>query len=88
MGDGNIHYDVLPPDPARGADFADKIHAIEQAVYDVIDSCEGSISAEHGIGLARRDDLIARETGPALDMMRAMKSALDPLGIMNPGKMI
>ena len=88
MGDGNIHYDVLPPDPVRGAGFADKIHAIEQAVYDVIDSCEGSISAEHGIGLARRDDLIARETGPALDMMRAMKSALDPLGIMNPGKMI
>jgi len=88
MGDGNIHYDVLQAPGASAADFARAQEALEQAVYDVIDRHQGSISAEHGVGLARRDDIARRKQPAEIDMMRAVKAALDPAGIMNPGKML
>lgn len=88
MGDGNIHYDVLQPEGMTRADFAAREAAIEQAVYDAIDRFEGSISAEHGVGLARRDDIARRKSPAEIAMMRAVKAALDPDGIMNPGKML
>ncbi len=88
MGDGNIHYDVLQPSGMTRADFAAREAAIEAAVYDAIDRFEGSISAEHGVGVARRDDIARRKPPAEIAMMRAIKAALDPLGIMNPGKMI
>ena len=61
---------------------------IEEAVYDVIDRHKGSISAEHGVGLARRADIARRKQPAEIAMMRAVKAALDPAGLMNPGKMI
>lgn len=88
LGDGNIHYDVLQPDGMGRDDFAARAPALEQAVYDAIDRFEGSISAEHGVGLARRDDIARRKQPAEIAMMRAVKAALDPLGIMNPGKML
>lgn len=88
MGDGNIHYDVLQPAGAPSAEFARLAEAIEEAVYDVIDRHQGSISAEHGVGLARRDDIARRKQPAEIAMMRAVKAALDPAGIMNPGKML
>ncbi len=88
MGDGNIHYDVLQPAGMARPDFDAREDAIEQAVYDAIDRFEGSISAEHGVGLARREDIARRKQPAEIAMMRAVKAALDPLGIMNPGKMI
>ncbi len=88
MGDGNIHYDVLQPTGMAREDFAAREDAIEEAVYDAIDRFEGSISAEHGVGLARRDDIARRKAPAEIAMMRAVKKALDPAGIMNPGKMI
>jgi FAD/FMN-containing dehydrogenase len=88
MGDGNIHYDVLQPVDATRDDFESRAEAIERAVYDAIDRFDGSISAEHGVGLARRDDIARRKAPAEIAMMRAVKKALDPLGIMNPGKMI
>jgi FAD/FMN-containing dehydrogenase len=88
MGDGNIHYDVLQPAAMARADFEAREEAIEQAVYDAIDRFEGSISAEHGVGLARRDDIARRKQPAEIAMMRAVKAALDPKGVMNPGKMI
>ncbi len=88
MGDGNIHYDVLQPAGMARADFDAREDAIEQAVYDAIDRFEGSISAEHGVGLARRADIARRKQPAEIAMMRAVKAALDPLGIMNPGKMV
>lgn len=88
MGDGNIHYDVLQPEGATREDFAARTEALEAAIYDCIDRFEGSISAEHGVGLARRDDIAARKSPIELAMMRAVKAALDPQGIMNPGKML
>lgn len=88
MGDGNIHYDLLQPEGGDRAAFEKAEDAIEQAVYDVIDRHQGSISAEHGVGLARRDDIARRKQPAEIAMMRAIKKALDPQGIMNPGKMI
>ncbi len=88
MGDGNIHYDVLQPEGGDRAAFDRAESAVEQAVYDVIDRHSGSISAEHGVGLARRDDIARRKQPAEIAMMRAIKNALDPKGIMNPGKMI
>ena len=88
MGDGNIHYDVLQPAGMARADFDALEDGIEQAVYDAIDRFGGSISAEHGVGLARRNDIALRKQPAELAMMRAVKAALDPKGIMNPGKML
>jgi FAD/FMN-containing dehydrogenase len=88
MGDGNIHYDVLQPTGGDRAAFDRAQDAVERAVYDVIDRHRGSISAEHGVGLARRDDIARRKQPAEIAMMRAIKTALDPQGLMNPGKMI
>jgi D-lactate dehydrogenase (cytochrome) len=88
MGDGNIHYDVLQPLGGDLKDFERRQPAIEAAVYDAIDRHAGSISAEHGVGLARRDDIARRKQPAEIAMMRAVKAALDPKGVMNPGKMI
>lgn len=88
LGDGNIHYDLLQPEGGDRAAFEQAEDRIEQAVYDAIDRHRGSISAEHGVGLARRDDIARRKQPAEIAMMRAIKRALDPQGIMNPGKMI
>jgi FAD/FMN-containing dehydrogenase len=88
MGDGNIHYDVLQPAGMTRAEFSGREQAVEQAVYDAIERFEGSISAEHGVGLARRDDIARRKSPAEMAMMRAVKAALDPMGIMNPGKLV
>ncbi len=88
IGDGNVHYDVITPQGAPRDALEGKITAIETAVYDVIDSFDGSISAEHGVGQHRRESLTQYKSAVELEMMRAIKSALDPKGIMNPGKML
>lgn len=88
MGDGNVHYDIIGPEDAPHDALEPARQAIESSVYDVIDEFDGSISAEHGIGRHRRDSLAKRKGEVELHMMRAVKSALDPLGIMNPGKML
>ncbi|WDI32257.1 FAD-binding oxidoreductase [Hyphococcus flavus] len=88
IGDGNVHYDVVGAEGGGPHALDDKRAKIESAVYDVIDSFNGSISAEHGVGRHRRDTLAKRKSEVELGMMRAIKNALDPNGIMNPGKMI
>lgn len=88
LGDGNVHYDIVGPEGAPKDALEDRRAAIEACVYDVIDSFDGSISAEHGVGRHRREALLKRKDPVALDMMRAVKAALDPQGIMNPGKML
>ncbi len=88
IGDGNVHYDVVGPEGADPHHLDDKRAAIETAVYDVIGAFDGSISAEHGVGRHRRDSLAKRKSAVELEMMRAIKSALDPKGLMNPGKML
>ncbi|MDP5361813.1 MAG: FAD-binding oxidoreductase, partial [Paracoccaceae bacterium] len=83
LGDGNIHHTsyVSRNDPAV-------MHALVEAVEDVVQELGGSFSAEHGIGVSKLDTMKRRKDPVALDAMRAIKAALDPNGILNPGKVI
>ncbi|WP_323766681.1 FAD-binding oxidoreductase [Antarctobacter sp.] len=81
LGDGNVHYTVWFGDEA----LKDKVM---ETVEDVVLSLGGSFSAEHGIGLLKRSSMARRKDPVALDMMRAIKAALDPRGILNPGKLL
>ncbi len=88
FGDGNIHYNVSQPKAADKDDFLSNWEKLNEAVYEVVLNHNGSISAEHGIGLMKRD-LLARVKDPvAIDLMKTVKKALDPKGIMNPGKVL
>ena len=88
LGDGNLHYNVFPPTGGRAADHAEKAQEIQRIVHDLVQDHGGSISAEHGIGRLKRDDLIRYGDPAKLTAMRAIKAALDPLGIMNPGAVL
>jgi FAD/FMN-containing dehydrogenase len=89
LGDGNLHYNVQAPPGADGARFlAEHEHAVNTVVFDAVAACGGSFSAEHGIGLLKRDELARRKSPVALQMMRAIKQALDPQGLMNPGRVL
>ena len=88
MGDGNIHFNFSQPEGADGKAFMAGAEAVHEAVYEIVLKLGGSVSAEHGIGQLKVD-LLRRVKDPvALDVMRAIKQALDPHGIMNPGKML
>jgi D-lactate dehydrogenase (cytochrome) len=88
LGDGNIHYNVSQPVGANTADFLGKWHAVNAVVFDIVLRMGGSISAEHGIGVLKRDELPEVKDKVAIELMRAIKAAFDPLGIMNPGKVL
>jgi FAD/FMN-containing dehydrogenase len=89
LGDGNLHYNVQAPEGVVAADFlSDSEHAVNDIVYDAVARFGGSFSAEHGIGALKRDELVQRKSPVAVAMMRAIKSALDPHGLMNPGRVL
>ncbi|TIV66760.1 MAG: hydroxyacid dehydrogenase, partial [Mesorhizobium sp.] len=88
MGDGNLHYNISRPVDWQDEPFLELYHPMNKAVHDVVRSFHGSISAEHGIGQLKRDELIATAPPMAIDLMRRVKAAFDPAGIMNPGKVI
>jgi FAD/FMN-containing dehydrogenase len=88
LGDGNLHYNVAPPDGMAHEAFLANQDAINRIVHDNVVGFGGSISAEHGIGALKRDELSRYKSPVELHMMRAIKAALDPLGIMNPGKIL
>jgi len=89
LGDGNLHYNVQAPVGVEGQRFLqDHEHTINTLVFDALAPFGGSFSAEHGIGALKRDELAARKSPVALQMMRAVKAALDPLGILNPGRVL
>ncbi|RQO58570.1 hydroxyacid dehydrogenase [Paucibacter sp. KBW04] len=89
LGDGNLHYNVQAPEGVPPAEFLSRHEAaINQIVYEAVQRYEGSISAEHGIGQLKREELAARKSPVALGLMRAIKTALDPQGILNPGRML
>jgi FAD/FMN-containing dehydrogenase len=89
LGDGNLHYNVQAPAGADAAAFL-RTHeaAINTLVFDALQPWGGSFSAEHGIGALKRDELAARKSPVALALMRSIKQALDPQGILNPGRVI
>jgi FAD/FMN-containing dehydrogenase len=88
LGDGNLHYNVAPPAGISNEDFLLSQDKVNRVVHDSVVSFGGSISAEHGIGALKRDELARYKSAVELNMMRAIKAALDPLGIMNPGKIL
>ncbi len=89
LGDGNLHYNVQAPESSDAAAFLrDEEHAVNAVVFDAVIAHGGSISAEHGIGALKRDELARRKDPTALAMMRAIKRALDPQGLLNPGRVL
>lgn len=88
LGDGNIHYNVSQPIGANAADFLARWHELNAVVFAIVMRMGGSISAEHGIGVLKRDELPDVKDKVAISLMRGIKALLDPLGIMNPGKVL
>jgi FAD/FMN-containing dehydrogenase len=88
LGDGNIHYNVSQPVGGNASDFLDRWHEVNKVVFDIVIRMGGSISAEHGIGVLKRDELPDVKDKTAIELMRAFKAMLDPHGIMNPGKVL
>jgi len=82
VGDGNLHYNIGPPP------LLEKRDAVNAIVYDAVARFGGSISAEHGIGQLKREAIRSRKPALELELMRAVKAALDPKGLMNPGKVL
>jgi FAD/FMN-containing dehydrogenase len=89
LGDGNLHYNVQAPAGIDAQRFLAEHEArVNGIVYDAVTAHGGSISAEHGIGALKRDELARRKSPVALKLMRAIKQALDPHGRMNPGRVV
>ena len=88
IGDGNIHFNLSQPENMGGDAFFDQWYAVTDVVHEIADSLGGSFSAEHGIGLLKTRDMTRYKSTVELDIMKSIKSALDPDNIMNPGKVI
>ena len=89
LGDGNLHFNVQAPEGSDARAFlVSEESAINTLVFDVVHRFDGSISAEHGIGSLKRDTLELYKSPVALDMMCAIKTALDPHNVMNPGRIL
>jgi FAD/FMN-containing dehydrogenase len=87
-GDGNIHFNLLQPKGGDSKAFQSEMARVNRIVHDIVADMGGSISAEHGIGRLRRDELAHYKSPLALEMMRALKRTLDPKNLLNPGKVI
>ncbi|NTT85468.1 FAD-binding oxidoreductase [Tabrizicola fusiformis] len=88
LGDGNLHYNVFPAKGRSKGDYLAQREAIKTTVHDLVHAMEGSVSAEHGIGRLKVADLERYGDPGKLAAMRAIKQALDPLGILNPGAVL
>jgi D-lactate dehydrogenase (cytochrome) len=88
MGDGNIHFNVSQPLGADKAAYLARWEELNEAVHAVVKRMNGSISAEHGIGVLKRDLLPTVKDSVAMDVMRRFKTALDPHNTLNPGKVL
>jgi FAD/FMN-containing dehydrogenase len=83
LGDGNLHLIVAPGDGS-----AEARRTVEEMVYTPLKAINGSVSAEHGIGIEKRDFLPLSRTAPEISVMRAMKQVFDPNNILNPGRVL
>jgi len=88
LGDGNLHYNLAAPEGGDAADFMRNAPAVNRIVHDLVVAAGGSISAEHGIGQLKRDELRRYKAPLELELMARIKSALDPQGLLNPGKVL
>lgn len=88
FGDGNVHYNVSQPPGMEKARFLALWDEMSRAVHDVVMSLGGSISAEHGVGRLKAEELLRIKDPVEIALMRSIKAALDPMGILNPGKVV
>jgi FAD/FMN-containing dehydrogenase len=88
LGDGNIHFNLSVPPGGDDAAFLGHWEAFSRIVHDVVMAMDGSIAAEHGIGRLKREELVRYKSATELELMRTLKRALDPKGIMNPGRVV
>jgi FAD/FMN-containing dehydrogenase len=88
LGDGNLHYNLSGPEGTAAKAFMGNEAVANRVVYDLVDAAGGSISAEHGIGQLKRDELRRYKPRVEVELMARVKAALDPGGIMNPGKVL
>jgi FAD/FMN-containing dehydrogenase len=88
VGDGNVHFNVSQPVATAPKEFLQQRDAVARVVYDIVDQYQGSISAEHGIGTLKRKELLRYRSKTEISVMRAIKAALDPDNVLNPGKVL
>ncbi len=88
IGDGNLHLNILKPENMVAEDFFTACAELNPHVFALVKKLQGSISAEHGVGLVKRDDLSYSRSEDEVAIMRAMKAVFDPRGVMNPGKIL
>jgi FAD/FMN-containing dehydrogenase len=88
LGDGNLHYNQSKAAAQDNAAFIAQSEAVNRVVHDLVAALDGSISAEHGLGQLKREEILRYKSEIEMDVMRAVKKALDPAGLMNPGKVL
>ncbi|ADH88101.1 D-lactate dehydrogenase (cytochrome) [Ancylobacter novellus DSM 506] len=88
VGDGNIHFNLSQPVGMEKAAFLAEWETFNRIVHDIVVAMDGSIAAEHGIGILKREELAHYADAVGLDLMHRLKAALDPAGLLNPGKVI
>jgi FAD/FMN-containing dehydrogenase len=88
LGDGNLHYNVSAPENIEDSVFILEQEKINRLVHDNVHRHKGSISAEHGLGALKKEEILRYKSPLEIQMMRSIKNALDPNQIMNPGKVI
>ena len=88
LGDGNIHFNISQPQGADPAGFLARLPEVNAMVHDMVHRYGGSISAEHGLGQAKVDEITRYKSAVEIGTMRSIRRALDPNAIMNPGKVV
>ena len=88
VGDGNLHYNLSKADAQDNAAFMAAQPRVNLLVHDLVHALNGSISAEHGLGQLKREEILRYKSPVEMALMRSIKQALDPAGLMNPGKLI
>jgi FAD/FMN-containing dehydrogenase len=86
IGDGNVHLNILKPDALTVAEFHEQCHRVSKWVFEIVQNYGGSVSAEHGVGLLKKDYLHFGRSAAEIALMKQIKHAFDPNGVMNPGK--
>jgi len=86
IGDGNLHLNILKPDALAEQDFFAKCVQVNKWVFEIVERYQGSVSAEHGVGLVKKDYLGYTRSDQEVALMRGIKQVFDPKGVMNPGK--
>jgi len=86
IGDGNLHLNILKPESMDKADFFNKCEQVNKWVFDIVQRYEGSVSAEHGVGLVKKDYLTYSRSSAEIEYLKGIKKVFDPNGVMNPGK--